>query len=183
MRIYTGDIREVVPRLILAETVDCIIADCPYGETSLGWDRWVEGWPAIVRRTLKPTGSMWVFGSTRMFMEHATDRLSWGGINGSIAQAHRAPAPSPSPIRNEADLLAERDALFAMPRNYGQTYFGDPLPGRSALDRKRELPPPVETGRPASGSAFRKVPCVSGQGGRSWRSRASADAQLPNQDT
>jgi hypothetical protein len=48
MRIYTGDIREVVPRLILAETVDCIIADCPYGETSLGWDRWVEGWPAIV---------------------------------------------------------------------------------------------------------------------------------------
>src|ERR1700678_3418054 len=54
-----------------AASVDLILTDPPYGETSLSWDRWVQDWPAEVYRVLKSTGSMWVFGSTRMFMENA----------------------------------------------------------------------------------------------------------------
>lgn len=77
MKILTGDICEVLPRLVAAETVDCIIADPPYGETSLGWDRWVDDWPSLVRRVLKPSGSMWVFGSQRMFLEHAAEFEGW----------------------------------------------------------------------------------------------------------
>jgi len=59
------------------ESVDCILTDPPYGETSLGWDRWPEGWPAQVRRVLKRTGSMWVFGSQRMFMANAGEFAGW----------------------------------------------------------------------------------------------------------
>lgn len=76
-RIYTGDALEVLPRLVPKETVDCLIVDPPYGETSLEWDRRVPGWPLEVRRVLKPTGSMWVFGSARMFLETAAEFDGW----------------------------------------------------------------------------------------------------------
>lgn len=34
-------------------------------------------------------------------------------------------------------VLAERDAIAALPMTYGQRWLGDPPPGRSALDRIR----------------------------------------------
>lgn len=76
VQIITGDCRELLASIPDA-SVDCILTDPPYGETSLGWDRWIEGWPALVRRLLKPTGSMWVFGSQRMFFERATEFAGW----------------------------------------------------------------------------------------------------------
>ena len=48
--ILTGDIRDVAETL---GPVDCIIADPPYGETSLAWDRWPDGWVQEVRPLLK----------------------------------------------------------------------------------------------------------------------------------
>lgn len=59
------------------ESVDCVVTDPPYGETSLEWDRWPAGWPAAVRRVLKRTGSMWCFGSQRMFLEHRDEFAGW----------------------------------------------------------------------------------------------------------
>lgn len=56
---------------------DCILTDPPYGETSLKWDKWPEGWPGHIRRLLKPSGSMWVFGSQRMFFDHAAEFRGW----------------------------------------------------------------------------------------------------------
>jgi site-specific DNA-methyltransferase (adenine-specific) len=63
--LYLGDCREVLPALGL--TADLILTDCPYGETSLGWDRWVDGWPTLAATA---ASSMWAFGSMRMFGEH-----------------------------------------------------------------------------------------------------------------
>lgn len=60
-----------------SESVDCVITDPPYGETSLAWDRWPARWPALVRRVLKRTGSMWVFGSTRMFFDRSAEFAGW----------------------------------------------------------------------------------------------------------
>lgn len=71
-----GDMMEVVRRLPPA-SVDCIVTDPPYGETSLEWDRWPEEWPAALLRVLKPSGSMWVFGSLRMFFEHLPEFAGW----------------------------------------------------------------------------------------------------------
>ena len=68
--LWHSEFQEVV-RHLPDECVDLILTDPPYGETSLGWDRWVSGWPGQVRRLLKKSGSMWVFGSTGMFMRRA----------------------------------------------------------------------------------------------------------------
>lgn len=68
--IITGDCREVLATLP-DFSFDCVLTDPPYGETSLEWDDRVANWPSLVHRLVKPTGSMWVFGSLRMFMEEA----------------------------------------------------------------------------------------------------------------
>ena len=46
MTILTGDCREEMP---WHAPYDMILADPPYGDTSLAWDRCVEGWVALAR--------------------------------------------------------------------------------------------------------------------------------------
>lgn len=77
VRILEGDMRNVV-RSLPPASFDLIVADQPYGQTALTWDRRVPGWPAIVRPLLKPSGSLWVFGSLRVFMETAGEFLNAG---------------------------------------------------------------------------------------------------------
>jgi len=61
--LYLGDMREVLPELVLG--ADLVVADPPYGETSLPWDRWPVGWPSRLRDAAR---SMWCFGSMRLLM-------------------------------------------------------------------------------------------------------------------
>ena len=68
--IYRGDFRDVTP---LLDKVDLILTDPPYGQTSLKWDRWQTGWCEHAARALKTTGSVWCFGTLRMFMIHAAE--------------------------------------------------------------------------------------------------------------
>lgn len=58
---------------------DMILADPPYGDTSLAWDRRVDGWLPLARAALSPSGSLWVFGSLRCFMATAAafDAAGW----------------------------------------------------------------------------------------------------------
>lgn len=74
--VIAGDFKDALGPMA-DESVDCILTDPPYGETSLSWDRWPKGWPMLVRRVLKRTGSMWVFGSQRMFLTHASEFVGW----------------------------------------------------------------------------------------------------------
>lgn len=60
-----------------SDSMDCCVTDPPYGKTSLKWDKWVEGWPDEVLRIIKPSGSMWVFGTFRMFTEHWAEFGNW----------------------------------------------------------------------------------------------------------
>jgi len=87
VKILTGDCMSLLDTLP-AESFDCILTDPPYGETSLEWDRWPEGWPSAVRRVLKRTGSMWVFGSTRMFLDHITEFAGWRFAQDVIWEKH-----------------------------------------------------------------------------------------------
>ena len=50
---------------------DLLIADPPYGVTALAWDRRVEGWHALAAACLKPSGSLWFFGSLRFLLADA----------------------------------------------------------------------------------------------------------------
>lgn len=71
--LYCGDFRAILPELGL--TPDLVIADPPYGETSLPWDTWPDGWPAHV--AAMGARSMWCFGSMRMFLDHRDEFSEW----------------------------------------------------------------------------------------------------------
>ncbi|KOU50543.1 DNA methylase [Streptomyces sp. WM4235] len=70
--LYLGDMREVLPAL--AVQADLVVADPPYQETTLAWDRWPEGWPQLVETV---ASSMWCFGSMRMFLDRRHDFDGW----------------------------------------------------------------------------------------------------------
>jgi site-specific DNA-methyltransferase (adenine-specific) len=96
IRILTGDCRDLMK---VEGPFDMILADPPYGDTSLPWDRKVEGWEEIALARLKPTGSMWCFGSLRYFMiagRYLQERgwryaqeIVWEKQNGSAFHADR----------------------------------------------------------------------------------------------
>lgn len=78
VRILVGDCREHLRTLANnGEQFDCGIIDPPYGETSLEWDRYVPELPALLLPLIRTTGSIWVFGSMRMFLENADDFEGW----------------------------------------------------------------------------------------------------------
>ncbi len=64
IRVTIGDCRT---DLLERGPFDMLLADPPYGDTSLAWDKRCEGWIEAAAALVKPTGSMWVFGSMRMF--------------------------------------------------------------------------------------------------------------------
>jgi site-specific DNA-methyltransferase (adenine-specific) len=70
--LYHGDCREILPELGLA--ADCIVADPPYGETALAWDRWPDGW---LDMAAKASRSLWCFGTLRMFLAHGDEFAAW----------------------------------------------------------------------------------------------------------
>jgi site-specific DNA-methyltransferase (adenine-specific) len=65
LALYLGDMREILPAL--GVQADLIIADPPYGETALAWDRWPIGWLKVAAAH---SNAMWCFGSQRMFFDH-----------------------------------------------------------------------------------------------------------------
>lgn len=67
--LYLGDCRDILPALGPA---DVAIADPPYGETSLEWDRQVCSWTPLVK-----TNNLWVFGSIRSLLASAVEFDGW----------------------------------------------------------------------------------------------------------
>jgi site-specific DNA-methyltransferase (adenine-specific) len=71
--LYCGDFRELLPEVLAIHgDPDLVLTDPPYGETSLAWDRWPDGWPQLI-----PGRSMWCFGSMRMFLGRHDDFTGW----------------------------------------------------------------------------------------------------------
>lgn len=68
--IYHGDCREVLPRLQVP--IHVVIADPPYGETDLAWDRRISGWLQALS-----ADSLWCFGSFRFFLQTAAEFMDW----------------------------------------------------------------------------------------------------------
>jgi site-specific DNA-methyltransferase (adenine-specific) len=74
--LYLGDCREVLPTLEPG-SVDLVLTDPPYGQTSLPWDKRVDGWLKLVRPLLRSGASIWVFGSLRSFLADGLDWANW----------------------------------------------------------------------------------------------------------
>lgn len=70
--LYHGRLEDVLPTLGIRP--DLVVADPPYAETSLAWDRWPPGWPGVVAGY---ASSMWCFGSMRMFLDRRDEFIDW----------------------------------------------------------------------------------------------------------
>jgi len=71
-----------------AQSVDCVVTDPPYGETSLDWDQQVAGWLDVVRPLLKPHGSVWIFGSLKFFIDRSADFRGWNVAQDVVWEKH-----------------------------------------------------------------------------------------------
>jgi site-specific DNA-methyltransferase (adenine-specific) len=85
--IRCGDFMQMAQTLRPA-SIDLILTDPPYGQTSLPWDKPVRGWAVTALRLLKPSGSMWVFGSLRHFMNFSEDFSAWKMSHDIVWQKH-----------------------------------------------------------------------------------------------
>ena len=85
--LYHGDALELMPLLPQA---DAVLTDPPYGETSLDWDKWPDGWPAVAALVAP---QIWCFGSMRMFLDMRGDLGDWGLAPGDLLSAHAKQTP------------------------------------------------------------------------------------------
>jgi site-specific DNA-methyltransferase (adenine-specific) len=69
--LYHGDALTLLPLLPQA---DAVVTDPPYGETSLQWDVWPDGWPDVAALVAP---QVWCFGSMRMFMDKGGQFAGW----------------------------------------------------------------------------------------------------------
>lgn len=81
--LYHGDMREVLPALEI--TADAVVTDPPYGETSLAWDKWVDGWPSLVADC---SSRLWCFGTLGMFMDHVQEFAMWRRPRSIVWEKH-----------------------------------------------------------------------------------------------
>lgn len=105
--IYHGDCRELLPS-IDCSAVSLVVADPPYGETSLKWDRWPNGWTNTVfhRFAKKAAVSLWCFGSMRMFLENWQDFASWNFAQEIVWEKHNGSGFHTDRFRRVHELVA-----------------------------------------------------------------------------
>jgi site-specific DNA-methyltransferase (adenine-specific) len=138
VRVIAGDCRTEMEAY---GPFDMLLADPPYAETALEWDVQCNGWVEVAARLLKPTGSLWVFGSMRFFQSTAgkfkaaelalAQDIVWEKHNGSsfhadrfkrvhehVVQYYHANQPWRSVYNN---VLTTPDAVARMVRRKRQT--------------------------------------------------------------
>lgn len=148
MSLLLGDCRTLMPQ---HGPFDMILADPPYGDTSLRWDKRVDGWHEVARACLAPGGSMWVFGSLRYFMADAprfaaagwkvAQEIVWEKHNGSSFHADR--------FKRVHELAVQ---FYPAPQSWADTY-NDPQKTNDATARtvRRKKRPPHTGSIKASG--------------------------------
>ena len=92
--VFHGDIREAAG-VLGPQRFSLVLADSPYVQTSCEWDRWPEGWLHVVREPLAPEGSLWCWGTLRLFMERAEDfrAAGWRLAQDCVWEKHNGSKP------------------------------------------------------------------------------------------
>lgn len=131
--LYHGDWRELIPSGLVG---DLIVTDPPYGETSLDWDHWPDGWPEQAARHAR---SMWCFGSMRMFLERGGDFAAWSLSQDVVWEKH-----------NGSNLAADRfarvheHALHWYQGTWGDVYHETPTTPDARRRTVRKKPRPKQ---------------------------------------
>lgn len=104
--LYHGDCREILPELG-PKSIDCVIADPPYGVTSLAWDRGVDRWLDLVPLLLKDSGSVWLFGSLRSFLRTAPGLSAWALAQEVVWEKHNGTNLAADRFRRVHELIVQ----------------------------------------------------------------------------
>jgi site-specific DNA-methyltransferase (adenine-specific) len=132
--LYLGDCREIAPQL---DRVDLVLTDPPYGQTSLKWDRWVDGWPSIAL-TLAPV--LWCFGSFRMFVDRWKDFDCWKMSQEIVWEKHNGSSCANDRFRRKHELAVH----FYDPALKWKEIYKKPVTTPDAVAktvRRKERPP------------------------------------------
>lgn len=70
VRLFHGDCRDALA-VVGEQRFSLILADPPYEQTSCAWDAWPDGWLDAMQALRAPNGSLWSWGTLRMFMQRA----------------------------------------------------------------------------------------------------------------
>jgi site-specific DNA-methyltransferase (adenine-specific) len=101
--LYCGDMREVLPAL--GPDVGVTIADPPYGETSLTWDRWPPGWVDAVHDNTPDRSTLWCFGSMRMFLDRRDDFDDWTLAQDIVWEKHNGSSMAVDRFRRVHEMV------------------------------------------------------------------------------
>lgn len=116
--IRCGDALELLKEIPSA-SIDCIVTDPPYGDTSLAWDVIVSGWTDEAMRALKPSGSMWVFASMRYLTKLMPTMSKWHMVQEIVWEKHNG-----SSMRNDRFFRVHEYAVQFIPchEQWGKIY-------------------------------------------------------------
>jgi len=114
--IYCGDMREIVP---LLGNVDAVVTDPPYGETCLEWDKWPDGWLALL---VDKTPQIWCFGSMRMFWDKSSDFRDWRLAQDVVWEKHNG-----SGLQNDRFRRVHENAVHLYRGDWASLYKCPPI--------------------------------------------------------
>lgn len=137
--LYRGDCREIL-RLLAPGSVDVVIADPPYGATSLDWDVPVADWLALVRPLLRPSGSVWCFASLRLLLARAADFHGWRLAQDLVWEKHNGSSPVADRFRRVHEHVLH---LYPADQRWSQIYkrpVTTPDATRRTIRRKQRPP-------------------------------------------
>lgn len=130
--LYHGKVEELLP--LLGVTADLILADPPYVETSLKWDVWPPGWPALAATAGR---ALWCFGSLRMFMDRRAEFDRWTYSQDIIWEKHNG-----SSLANDRFRRVHEVAAFWYRGDWATTYHEAPTtPDATARQVRRKQRP------------------------------------------
>lgn len=141
--LYLGDCRDVLPQLDIRP--DCAIADPPYGETSLEWDRWPIGWPQAVAQA--GVRSMWCFGSLRMFLDRDRDFDGWKLSQDLVWEKHNG-----SGFANDRFKRVHEYVAHWYSGDWGSIYHEVPVTADAAKRTLRRKQKPTHAGAIGTGT-------------------------------
>jgi site-specific DNA-methyltransferase (adenine-specific) len=141
VQLFHGDFCDIVPALEVVP--DLVVADPPYGETSLDWDRWPDGWPDLI-----PSRSMWCFGSLRMFLERRDEFRLWRLSQDIVWEKHTGSSFATDRFKRVHEHVLHwcRGDWATIQHETPRVPSGRPNRGRAVLGRNK----PTHTGEIAS---------------------------------
>jgi site-specific DNA-methyltransferase (adenine-specific) len=131
--LYHGDWRELIADDF---TADLILTDPPYGETSLAWDSWPDGWPTLAARHSR---AMWCFGSMRMFLDRRDEFAKWTISQDIVWEKHNG-----SSLANDRFSRVHEHGVFWYQGPWSEVHHVTPTTADATPRSVRRKPKPAQ---------------------------------------